>query len=287
MVRELFSPSILPNKTVRHPSVQISMIINSQSKYQGLSKPEFCYFCGIALADGSVTNKDHCPPKRVFRPSDLVNYPTILEVHKRCHEMWSAYDERYAAIFAVSSRNAKALSRRETVLRSQKVDGLPSARIIYNAPMEKLYYRVCRFAHALFYKQFLPDGTPVQVFGPAVELNQDLTPKKHFSALMRKLSDQLLCAQSHGAADGIVSHSNKFKYVCTWDLSDEGRSMCIFAFDIMNSANLRPARHSRPSCVIGFYQWPRPPDAPSVPRARIEFTEEQRLMPILLPDQDT
>lgn len=258
------------------------MLITTQTQYQNFPKPPFCYLCGKPLDGSMKENRDHCPPEKIFAVRDRSNYPTLVRVHENCNNKWSILDNKYAAMWSVLSKNPKNVEAEKTLIKS--LNGKPEngPRLTYNVPFDKLYYRIVRFAHALFYQEFLPELSPVTVFSPMMELDKKtLAIRDQQLELHRKFCEVLCYAQSVERFDGIKSFNGKFKYVCAWDAADNGEPVCLFAFDIYNSNFFNPFPGGGfPRCFVGHYQFPRPDNAQVCGKGMIHVPSAYTLYPI-------
>jgi hypothetical protein len=88
------------------------MEINSQTKFQKIQRPTFCYLCGMQLSNGKNLNRDHCPPENIFAPADRANYPLILQVHEECNVKWSESDEKIGIAFSALHGGDKLKNQR-------------------------------------------------------------------------------------------------------------------------------------------------------------------------------
>ena len=57
--------------------------------------------CGADLNNGKIVNSDHCPPEKLFHPSDRIDYPIKVKVHASCNHKWNEDDEKLSIFFDV------------------------------------------------------------------------------------------------------------------------------------------------------------------------------------------
>lgn len=258
--------------------------ITTQKEYQNLDKPEFCYFCGEPLNNGKKINSDHCPPEKIFHVSDRENYPVKLNVHENCNHKWHIGDEKLSIFFDVL-HGAKKASNPQLRNKLSFVD-IENEQGIYQGladfPLKDLSRRIVRCVHALLFGEYLPDETLNYIHYPIPEV--DPTERnKPLPHLMQTyaFANELCSAQKARTFDSLIAYNRKFKYVSTWSHLDDGKSICIFAYDIYKLSNFAVKIQDFPLAVIGFYACPRPKNAIKVTNIKVENTDSEILYPIL------
>ena len=231
------------------------MDISSQTHLRKHGQPSFCYLCGRLLAGPEPVDRDHCPPKGLFAPTDRVNFPVILPTHKACNNQWHGVDELTGIL--TDALHSRRKSQEESVTRRLEAFWLPfngeQAAAIGNVPLAAIGLRVVRGIHALLYKSYLPLNTrnSIHVPLPAADREtgepyQPLDQAFAFSGAVRK-------ALLTGTADQVTAYNGHFRYACIWDRLDGGIPFCIFAFDIYSFHYLSPPLTNFPRCFVGMY----------------------------------
>lgn len=231
------------------------MEISSQTHLRKHGQPSFCYLCGRALDGPEPTDRDHCPPKGLFAPSDRVNFPVILPTHKACNNQWHGVDDLVGIL--TDALHSRKKSQDESVTKRLEAYWLPfngkQAAAVSNVPLAAIGVRIVRGMHALLYKSYLPLQTrnSIHVPLPAAdretgEPEQPLDQAFVFSGAIRR-------ALLTGSADCITAYNGSFRYACVWDHLSGGIPFCIFAFDIYAFHYLSPAVANFPKCFVGMY----------------------------------
>ncbi len=258
--------------------------IISQKDYQRVRKPKFCYFCGEPLDNGESLNSDHCPPEKIFRVSDRINYPIKIKVHKKCNHQWHLEDDKLSIFFDVLHGGEKT----EQIEHKKKLTftDIKTNQGIYqgltNFPLAPLTYRVMSCIHSLLYGGFLPQNTLHKIHYPWPELNPETgEPHKH-SMVTYEFSNKLCVAQKTQSYDSVIAYNKKFKYVCTWSKDDNGNDICIFAFDIYRLSKFAVKIQDFPEAIIGAYQLPRPQNATICSKLTVDNTDREILYPLII-----
>ncbi|THJ15091.1 MAG: hypothetical protein CAF42_015375 [Nitrospira sp. CG24B] len=259
--------------------------IRTQSDFQRLSKPNFCYMCGVDLNNGEIVNGDHCPPEKLFQPSDRVDYPIKVKVHARCNHKWSEDDEKLSIFFDILHGGTKAND--PELLKKLSFLSVITAQGVYKGitcfPLRPLARRLIRCAHALLYGEYLPRETRYHIHYPIPEIDPT-KGNEPFPNLLQTYSfaNELCSAQKAETFDSLIAYNRKFRYVCTWSHLDNGDPICIFAFDIYRLANFAVKIEDFPRAVIGFYSVLQIPSAATrCTKLQVENSDEEVLYPIL------
>jgi hypothetical protein len=259
-------------------------MICSQQQFRSASKPDFCYLCGDTLLSGRPTNRDHCPPKSWFDASDREDYPIVLEVHEACNNKWKLPDETMSGLFAAFHEGyaGRDLSRQRKPesLEIENDQGIYPA--MTNVPFVPQSHRVIRCMHALLYGEFLPSQTGNWLHVPIPEVNPKDGNRPVRPELQTYAMANALCtAQKARTSDRVKAYGGSFEYVCTWTKTDNGKPMCIFAFDIHRVARAAVQIEDFPRAFIGFYFAPSPKLGSRCSDVLVENTDEEILYPIL------
>lgn len=115
---------------------------------------------------------------------------------------------------------------------------------------------------------------------PEVDTDNENKPVRH-EMQTYQFANELCTAQRTGTYDAVYAYNGKFKYVCTWHKLDNGKSICLFAFDIYKLHDFAVKIDEYPKAVIGFYATEKPPDATACSLLRIEHSDDNILYPIL------
>ena len=259
------------------------MDISSQTQLRRHGQPTFCYLCGESLSDGRPTDRDHCPPKGFFAPKDRVNFPVILPTHRACNNKWHGADELFGII--ADALHIKKKSSDLTATRKLDAWLLPfkggHAAAVTNVPMVPTTTRIVRGMHALLYNEFLSHDIPNKFHVPLPEadattgeLRQPLVQTFAFGSAIRK---EILT----GSADKVCAYNGAFRYACTWDRLQNGKPLCIVAFDIYSFHTLSPKIENFPKCFIGMYiPVSAPPAATWASKLEVKVSRSELLDPL-------
>jgi hypothetical protein len=229
--------------------------ISSQTHLRKHGQPSFCYLCGRALSGPDSVDRDHCPPKGLFAPSDRINFPVILPTHKICNHQWHGVDELVGIL--TDALHSRKKSQDEHVTKRLDAHWLPfngkRVAAVSNVPLAAIGLRVVRGMHALLYKSYLPLQTrnsihvPLPAADPKTgQPQQPLDQAFVFSGAIRR-------ALLTDSADFITAYNDNFRYACVWDHLEGGVPFCIFAFDIYAFHYLSPTVTNFPKCFVGMY----------------------------------
>lgn len=259
-------------------------ILLNQAQFQRWQKPNFCYLCGVTLEDGTALNDDHCPPQGMFAKPDRANYPIKLKVHERCNHKWHLADETMAIFLDILHGTGKSTDPGH--LGKLNFIDIENAQGVYQGitkfPMRPLAHRIIRCMHAVLYGSFLKTDTfhDVHYPIPEVDTSNDNKPVRHHMQTYQ-FANELCTAQRTGTNDAVSAYNGKFKYVCTWHKMDDGRSICLFAFDIYRLHNFAVKIEGYPRAVIGFYATEKPEGATACSLLKVKHSDEDILYPIL------
>jgi hypothetical protein len=107
----------------------------TQQDRRAVQNLPFCYLCGKDFVDGDITNKDHLPPKSIFKAKD--RDPLVLKSHKACNEAQTQDDEKIGQLIALRYRKVpKPENRRLQIVISPDGDAAVS-----NFNIEKAVWR--------------------------------------------------------------------------------------------------------------------------------------------------
>ena len=258
--------------------------ITTQKEYQKLAKPNFCYFCGKPLNNEEQINSDHCPPEKIFHVSDRINYPVKLNVHKKCNHNWHIGDEKFSIFFDVLHGSQKVnnpqLRNKLSFVNIENEQGVYQG--LTNFPFKALSRRIIRCMHALLYGKYLPEETLKYIHYPIPEVDPS-EGNKPLPHLMQTyaFANELCTAQKAKTYDSLIAYNSKFKYINTWSQLDNGKSICIFTYDIYKLSNFAVKIKNFPLAVIGFYSCPRPKNATKCTDIKAENLDSEILYPIL------
>ena len=150
--------------------------IHTQSDFQRLSKPNFCYLCGVDIHKDAIVNSDHCPPEKLFHPSDRIDYPIKVKVHASCNHKWHEDDEKLSIFFDILHGGKKVND--PELLKKLSFLSVVTAQGVYQGitcfPLRPFARRIIRCAHALLYGGYLPRETSNHIHYPIPEID----PKK-------------------------------------------------------------------------------------------------------------
>lgn len=256
--------------------------ISSQTQLRKHGQPSFCYLCGESLDGVGPVDRDHCPPKGLFAPSDRGDFPVILPTHKACNHQWHGVDDLLGIL--TDALHSRKKSQDESVTKRLETYSFPfygsEAAAVANVPLAAIGLRVTRGMHALLYKSYLPLRTPNSIHVPLPvadretgEPEQPLDQAFAFSGAIRK-------ALLTGTADSITAYNGNFRYACVWDHLNNNAPFCIFAFDVYAFHKLSPRVANFPRCFVGMYRPVLVPEGASW-ASKIEFrlTRDELLDP--------
>ena len=189
-----------------------------------------------------------------------------------------------AIFYDVLHGNKKASN--QSLQKKLKIVNVENDQGIYQGitdfPIRLLAYRIMRCAHAILYREFLPEGTTNHIHYPLPEVDRS-NGNKPISHEMQTYSfaNELCKAQKTNTHDYLSAYNQKFKYVCTWSHLDNGQPICIFAFDIYRFAHFAVRIHDFPRAFIGFYAAATPASASKCSQLSVDSSDEEILYPIL------
>ncbi|WP_162456106.1 hypothetical protein [Pseudoxanthomonas kalamensis] len=248
------------------------MEISSQTQLRKHGQPSFCYLCGEALAGLKPVDRDHCPPKGLFAPSDRINFPVILPTHKTCNNQWHGVDDLLGIL--TDALHSRKKSQDEGVTKRLEAYWLPfngnQAAAVTNVPLAAIGLRVVRGMHSLLYKSYLPIETPNSIHVPIPAADRTTGEPERPLDQAYAFSEAVSKALLTGSADRITAYNGHFRYACVWEHFDNGVPFCIFAFDIYAFHYLSPAVTNFPKCFVGMY---RPAQIPTTASwaSKVEF----------------
>jgi hypothetical protein len=257
--------------------------ITTQSQFQKLAKPAFCYLCGDPLGNGTDLNRDHCPPEGLFTIADRPNYPLTIHVHKSCNHSWHIEDEKLAIVYDMLHGATDPLDGRRE-LKFVRIENEQGPFLgLTDIALVPLAWRIVRCAHALLYGSFLPTATPNTIHIPLPEIDPATgnTPKMH-QAVTYSFADTLCAAQKTATYDSVVAYNGAFKYICTWSNLDGGQPICLFTLDVYRLHKLGIHIKDFPRAVVGSYRCSTPLLATKCTLLKIDSTEEEILYPIII-----
>jgi hypothetical protein len=229
--------------------------ISSQMHLRSHGQPSFCYLCGRVLTGPEPIDRDHCPPKGLFAPSDRVNFPVILPTHKACNNQWHGADDLVGIL--TDALHSRRKSQDESVTKRLEAHWLPfngkQAAAVTNVPLAPIGLRVVRGMHALLYKSHLPLQTRNSIHVPLPVADRETGSPEQLLDQAFVFSGAIRRALLTGSADCITAYNGNFRYACVWDHLEGGTPFCIFAFDIYAFHHLSPVVANFPKCFVGMY----------------------------------
>jgi hypothetical protein len=240
--------------------------ITTQKEFAQHRQLAFCYLCGERLDNGYPLNEDHCPPRSIFAPRDRADYPVKLRVHKQCNDAWHLSDDVLSLLFDPVSGQGKAASekhRRRMEKHKTNIDRPDCTIVGYtDLPLRPFAWRVVRCMHALLYKEALPEniagaGHVMYPFGEASPSGRLIS--NDISAVSLAMSRRIASSLKASTFDYVSAYNGKFKYICCWAAYDNGKPICLFAFDLLNMAEMAYPMGGLPKAVIGHYMINPPP----------------------------
>lgn len=232
--------------------------IVTQKEFKASKKPSFCYLCGEPLDNGEPTDDDHCPPKSIFNKKDRANYPIILKAHKKCNHTKHLDDEILAVFFDPLSKQGKVEKDKHRLKMDKRKISVhfPNRHIdaYTDLPFRRFASRIAQGMHAILYEECFPNAIiKGEITYPFTEVSQEgeVISEKH---KIQSLDIAMTIARSIKADkfDCVIAYNNQFKYVCCWSPFDDV-PVCLFAFDIMNMAQMASTSTGLPKVVIGHY----------------------------------
>ncbi|TET34332.1 MAG: hypothetical protein E3J72_14320 [Planctomycetota bacterium] len=206
----------------------------------------FCYLCGKPLSSGGETNRDHIPPRKIFRDEDR-NWPLILKTHTSCNEKQSEDDEVIGQIVALCWGKSVPPRRQKFKVNIRRYKGnlMPG---ISGVPIQGIIWRWVRGFHAALYREFLPATWPGgNIFTPFPR--SDNTDPDINRALFSKV---LIENRRNRTLDRIITQNGKCIYECAWATVDDGRTICVFGLRLYDWEKMGPQADGPRGCV-GLY----------------------------------
>jgi hypothetical protein len=161
----------------------------------------------------------------------------VLVVHARCNEAQSDDDEWVGQLVAVlHNKYPKSESSRlrgdgfRTNLSDTPTLGLSGP------PIERIIWRWVRGFHAALYSEFLPPDTRMAIH-PPVWCGRKKGEELHVRGPFPQEPIFTECMKMNRIArtiDRIISCSGRCVYECTWEHSDKGTPICLFALRLYN-----------------------------------------------------
>jgi hypothetical protein len=232
--------------------------ITTQKEFAQHKQLGFCYLCGEPLDNGYLLDDDHCPPKSIFNVTDRSDYPIKLKVHKQCNHAWHSGDDLLSLFFDPLSEQGKAANekhRNRMEKHKVSVDLQDHTLVGYtNLPLRPFAARVVRCMHALLYKESFPEGVQGHIMYPFGEANQrGQLISTEMSAISLSMSRRIASSLKAATFDCVIAYNGKFKYVCCWSIYDSGKPICLYAFDVLNMAQMAYPMAGLPKTVVGHY----------------------------------
>jgi hypothetical protein len=228
------------------------MIISSPKSLRELRDLPFCYLCGRRFEAGSILNRDHIPPKSMFKQSDRLS-PLIMPTHETCNNDRAGEDELVSQLVAVlhGKRPGSDKLKRNLSIFTPKT-GKPVIGM-GGVALSSIIWRWVQGFHAALYREYtaFPGG---YIFSPMPEGHiKDgklvfLNDHKDRSIWVQVLKANRMVERT----DEVRCWGEKCRYECTWTTLDDGKNICVFGLQIYNWEALGDTQFEPRGCV-GYY----------------------------------
>lgn len=234
----------------------------------------FCYLCGKDFATGERTNRDHVPPEAIFAKEDR-NSPLVLVVHAKCNEAQSDDDEFIGQLVAVLHKKypKPSASRLRAEVFHTNLSATPMLGLS-GPQIERIIWRWVRGFHAALYGEFLPLDARTAIHPPvwcAKKKGNELHVRGPFPQ-ESIFAERMKMNRTTRTIDRIISCSGKCTYECTWEHTDGGTPICLFALRLYNWENIGDRANLPQRGCMGCYHptWGKPNGAAS--GTRLDFS---------------
>ena len=228
--------------------------IIKQKQARQVQSRDFCYLCGQNIEGYGPTDKDHVPPRGMFKKEDR-DYPIILPVHEKCNDAWQTVDDKVKLLIDIL--HGKDITRYSGKYRAEIAEDKDGTLypLIGDMPLIPMIGRIVRGFHAALYNEYLPPNTENKILSPVpkAEIIDGKVSVKRVLPQFYICSEILKRSIEANATDKIYSNNSKMRYECTWPQLDNGRRYCVFALDIYNWANLGNDVTAEEHACIGMY----------------------------------
>lgn len=254
------------------------VVLETQQAMRPLQRLAFCYLCGLKIEAGQRRTRDHVPPSAIFAVADR-DFPLILPTHDKCNHGWTEADCRIGELVGVL--HGRALEPGKSKLEfagSEFSDGSVGAAV-RGLDLRSIVRRCIRGFHAALYGEPLDaSATAFMTTPPMPEARATGAGAKRVevAAVVPKFVEEIKRNRLTGTLDRVVCRNGKCRYDCVWSRADDGRYLCIYAFDLYDWKRLGDGVHFDARGCVGAY-WPH--DEARVPGTatrgtRLEFRVE-------------
>lgn len=229
--------------------------LNNQKSMRPLGKLPFCYLCGGDFDESDTPTKDHVPPSSLFKQEDR-DFPLILPTHHRCNNEWSKDDQLIKDLVGILHRSDFDTKKTKLQFQGGHFPDGSSGVTVSGLDLRSIIRRCVKGFHAALY------GEPLRAtedefltIPPVPEASKTPEGVKGTSVqpVVPKLVETIKCNRLTKTLDRIVCRNDKCLYECVWCKADDGRWVCIYAFDLYSWKELGDDSHFDARGCVGLY----------------------------------
>ena len=229
--------------------------ITTQREARHIQNFEFCYLCGRRFSEGDTVNRDHVPPRSVFKKEDR-NFPLKLRVHADdCHAALNLDDEVIGQLVSILHGNKIYSENDKIQLKGYLLNNSKALVAFDKQRIEPLLQRWLRGFYAALYGEPLHFDTKFCIQAP-LPVGKIIDGKFEKVDPLPIFAECLQAIEKSQEFDEIISNNGKFIFRCVWDKLSDGSWAGIFHINLYQWSRLGDFKSFGNCECVGLFSRP-------------------------------